>query len=133
MARRSVRYDLYYDEILDIRGVSNLRFEPRHFARYISTKDGREIFNGTSLLSRRNIKAAPSLTPAVIFAQRSLYREILDISGGLEEMWSAAMYHDDGNERLSEILVPISYDKTLDAFSLLSLSDFSFSLHTLFV
>lgn len=29
------RYDLYYDEILDIRGVSNLQFAPRHFARRI--------------------------------------------------------------------------------------------------
>lgn len=40
-------------------------------------------------------------------------------------MWPGAMYHDDGNEHLSEILVPI-YDKTLSAFSLPSLSAFSF-------
>lgn len=36
------------------------------------------------------------------------------------------MYHDDGNERPSEILVLISYDKTLGAFSLPSLSALSF-------
>ena len=83
-------------------------------------------------MSRRNIKAVPPLTPAVIFVRRSLHRKILDISGGLEEIWSAAMYHDDGNERLNEILVPISYDKTFDTFSLLFLSDFSFSFRVPF-
>lgn len=91
-----------------------------------TAKSERRLLNGTPLTPRRNIKADPPLTPAVIFARRSLHREILDISGGPEEMWPGAMYHDDGNERLSEILVLILYDKTLGAFSLPSLPALSF-------
>jgi len=89
------------------RGVNNLRFAPRRLLQDVSTtKSERVILGGT--LCWRNVKAAPPLTPAAIFARRSPHREILDIFGGPKEMWLGAMYD---NERLSEKLVPISYTK----------------------